>query len=86
MEPWEKPPTSRAKWMAEGAVIVLIWVALCLGAALAVLELTAGTWEAIGLIGVVLIAAPLVEVPVLFTKRGYEEYREHWTRSWVRLG
>ena len=72
--------------MAEGAVIVLIWVALCLGATLAVLELTTGTLEAIGLVAVAFIAAPLVEIPVLFTERGYEEYREHWARSWIRLG
>jgi hypothetical protein len=72
--------------MAEGAVIVVIWVALCLGATIAILELTDGIWQAIGLTAIAFIAAPLVEVPILFTERGYEEYREHWARSWVRLG
>src|SRR5262249_6545624 len=87
MQPWDRPPMSREKWMAEGAVIVLLWLALCAGALVAVLELADGTWQAIGLTAVAFIAAPLVEAPALFTERGYEEYRAHWTKShWVRPG
>jgi hypothetical protein len=73
--------------MAEGAVIIVLWVALCAGAAIALLELTDGTWQAIGLTAVAFIAAPLLQARALFTELGYEEYRAHWTQShWVKAG
>ncbi len=65
--------------MAEGAAIVSIWVVVCLGAAVAVLELADGTTQAVGLAAVAFLAAPLFEAPAIFTERGYEEYREQWT-------
>jgi hypothetical protein len=73
--------------MAEGAAVVLVWVLVCIGATIAIVELTDGTWQAIGLTAIAFLAAPLVEVPAIFTERGYEEYRQEWTRSHrARLG
>ena len=73
--------------MTQGAAIVLIWVTVCLGAAIAVVELTDGTLQAVGLTVVAFLAAPLVEASAIFTERGYEEYREQWTRdNWPGAG
>jgi hypothetical protein len=56
-------------------------VTVCLCAAIAVIELAGGAVQAAGLTVVAFLAAPLVEVSAIFTERGYEEYREQWTRD-----
>jgi hypothetical protein len=60
---------------------LLICSTVCQGAAVAVVELTDGTLQTVGLTVVAFLGAPLFEVPVIFTERGYEEYREQWTKD-----